>query len=149
MGRQRPTRDRRDEDDAVQLLTPLLFFHDSETATAWQEEIRLASGGVDGTVRIWDVPSRRGILTLRANPLSASLGVAFSPDGRRLASAGGDGTVQVWAPATGREVLHMRGHSGAVYYAVAFSPDGRHLASGSRDQSIKIWDATRPAEPTL
>jgi iron complex outermembrane receptor protein len=37
-------RDRRDEDDAVQLLAPLLFFHDSEAATAWQQELRLASG---------------------------------------------------------------------------------------------------------
>jgi outer membrane receptor protein involved in Fe transport len=36
-------RDRRDEDDAVQLLAPLLFFHDSEEADSWQEELRLAS----------------------------------------------------------------------------------------------------------
>jgi outer membrane receptor protein involved in Fe transport len=36
-------RDRRDEDDAVQLLAPLLFFHDSEESEAWQEELRLAS----------------------------------------------------------------------------------------------------------
>jgi len=34
---------RRDEDDAVQLLAPLLFFHDSEDAGAVQEELRLAS----------------------------------------------------------------------------------------------------------
>ncbi len=36
-------RDQRDEDDAVQFLAPILFFHDSEQATAWQEELRLAS----------------------------------------------------------------------------------------------------------
>jgi outer membrane receptor protein involved in Fe transport len=36
-------RDRRDEDDAVQLLSPLLLFHDSEEAGSWQEELRLAS----------------------------------------------------------------------------------------------------------
>ena len=36
-------RDRRDEDDAAQYLAPILFFHDSEKATALQEEIRLAS----------------------------------------------------------------------------------------------------------
>lgn len=34
---------RRDEDDAVQLLAPLLYFHDSEDASAWQEELRLSS----------------------------------------------------------------------------------------------------------
>jgi len=36
-------RDRRDEDDVVQFLAPILFFHDSEEATAWQEELRLVS----------------------------------------------------------------------------------------------------------
>jgi iron complex outermembrane receptor protein len=36
-------RDRRDEDDAAQFLAPILFFHDSEEATALQEELRLAS----------------------------------------------------------------------------------------------------------
>lgn len=34
---------RRDEDDAVQLLAPLLYFHDSEDADAVQEELRLVS----------------------------------------------------------------------------------------------------------
>ncbi len=36
-------RDRRDEDDLVQLYAPLLFFHDSETGTTVQEELRLTS----------------------------------------------------------------------------------------------------------
>lgn len=36
-------RDHRDEDDAVQLLAPLLFFHDSEHGESWQQELRLAS----------------------------------------------------------------------------------------------------------
>lgn len=35
--------DRRDEDDVVQLYTPLLFFHDSERATSVQQELRLSS----------------------------------------------------------------------------------------------------------
>ena len=37
-------KDRRDEDDAVQLFTPLLYFHDSERGTTFQEELRLVSG---------------------------------------------------------------------------------------------------------
>jgi outer membrane receptor protein involved in Fe transport len=44
-------RDRRDEDDAVQLLTPLLFFHDSERGDAWQQELRLESA--EGTRMPW------------------------------------------------------------------------------------------------
>lgn len=34
---------KRNEDDAVQLLAPLLFFHDSEHGQAWQQELRLES----------------------------------------------------------------------------------------------------------
>lgn len=34
---------RRDEDDVVQLLAPILFFHDSEAGSAWQQELRLSS----------------------------------------------------------------------------------------------------------
>ena len=44
-------RDRRDEDDAVQMRVPLLFFHDSEEGTAWQQELRLASA--DGAGIPW------------------------------------------------------------------------------------------------
>jgi iron complex outermembrane recepter protein len=36
-------RDERAEDDVVQLLSPILFFHDSEEGVSWQEELRLAS----------------------------------------------------------------------------------------------------------
>jgi outer membrane receptor protein involved in Fe transport len=43
--------DHRDEDDAMQLLTPLLFFHDSEDGKAWQQELRLASA--DGATAPW------------------------------------------------------------------------------------------------
>jgi iron complex outermembrane recepter protein len=44
-------RDRRDEDDAMQLMAPLLYFHDSEESTAWQQELRLASA--DGARSPW------------------------------------------------------------------------------------------------
>ncbi len=56
---------------------------------------RLASGGVDRTVRIWDVNSAAQILTLRGHrrPLEH---LAFSPDGATLASSSLDGTVQLW-----------------------------------------------------
>jgi iron complex outermembrane receptor protein len=36
-------RDRRNDDDTMQLSTPLLFFHDSEKGTTVQEELRLSS----------------------------------------------------------------------------------------------------------
>jgi WD40 repeat protein len=56
---------------------------------------RVASAGVDGTVRVWQAGGGADPLVLSGHT-GPVRGVAFSPDGRRVASAGSDGTVRVW-----------------------------------------------------
>jgi WD40 repeat protein len=56
-----------------------------------------ATGGEDGTARLWDVATHRQIGT----PITAADSgfvrrVAFSPDGKILAAAGDDGTARLW-----------------------------------------------------
>jgi WD40 repeat protein len=108
---------------------------------------RLATGGDDNTVKIWDVASGRELLTLRGHTAEVYT-VAFSPDGRWIASAGEDSTVKIWDARTGERVRSFRGHS-ALVASVAFSPDARQLFSGSRDHTVKGWDLTQlePAPP--
>ena len=59
----------------------------------------LASGSIDGTIRLWDVadPAHPGPL---GQPLTGSTAavdsVAFSPDGHTLASGSDDGTTRLW-----------------------------------------------------
>jgi WD40 repeat protein len=101
----------------------------------------LASGGQDGTVRLWDVATRQLRATLRGHA-GAVRGLAYSPDGQTLATAGADGTVKLWDPAGGRETVTLHGHEGAVL-AVAFSPDGKLLASGGSDGKVRLWDVAR------
>ena len=52
----------------------------------------LASGGVDDSIKLWDVATGKNTATLKGHAFS----VAFSPDGKTLASGGYDKTIKLW-----------------------------------------------------
>jgi WD40 repeat protein len=60
----------------------------------------LASGSMDGTVRLWDLLSGKelGRLGKEVDPVKGGwvLAIAFSPDGRTLVSGGLDKTAHIW-----------------------------------------------------
>jgi WD40 repeat protein/serine/threonine protein kinase len=108
----------------------------------------LASGGLDGQVRLWDLTGAqpREYASLEGHPSDVSA-LAFAPgETRLLASASGslDGTVFLWDLAAsqpqGRALL--RGHHSPVN-ALTFAPDGKTLALGCNDKSVRLWDVSR------
>jgi WD40 repeat protein len=107
---------------------------------------RIASGGDDGDVRLWNAKTREpiGVMTDDHHQVWS---VAFSPDGHHIASANNDTnegstdyTINIWdadsphTPPMGK----LTGHTGQVY-SVAF-PDIYHVVSGSYDRSVRLWD---------
>ena len=107
----------------------------------------LARGGVDGTVRVWELGGRKTkLLTGHEGPV---LALRFSGDGATLASGGADRAVRLWNVTTGKEKCVLHGHRCTVR-SVTFSSDGEYLASAGASSSgllqptqqgqVKLWD---------
>jgi WD40 repeat protein len=56
---------------------------------------RAASAGQDGTVRVWDLRTRKEIHRFSGHTGNV-LCVSFTPEGNTLLSGGDDGTVRLW-----------------------------------------------------
>jgi WD40 repeat protein/serine/threonine protein kinase len=105
----------------------------------------LATGGSDGTVRLWDVATWREVGTLGGHTDGVLL-VVFSPDGKTLASAAYyDTAIRLWDMAARRQIASLKGHTTRMS-SLSFSPDGKTLASAAHETAVRLWDVAAKKE---
>jgi WD40 repeat protein/KaiC/GvpD/RAD55 family RecA-like ATPase len=98
---------------------------------------RIATGGADGNVRLWDLRGRLVGELPRAGAEATAL--AFSPDGAWLAVGAASGAVRLWETMQRKPDVLLGNHADTVT-RLAFSPDSRRLASASEDNTVRVWD---------
>ena len=74
----------------------------------------IASGSLDGTIKLWNIHSDKCVKTLIKHRGSVE-SLSFSPDGRLLASASHDSTIKLWNVKTGMCVKTLKGMSSGYY----------------------------------
>ncbi|MDG4791847.1 AAA family ATPase [Micromonospora sp. WMMD1102] len=106
---------------------------------AWSPDgTRLAAGGKDNTIHLFDARTRAAAGTLRGHTDWVGA-LAFSPSGRYLASGSDDRVVRVWDMENPSNVIVLAGHQNYVD-GVCWAPDERSLASCSADWTTRVWD---------
>ncbi|MBW4695482.1 MAG: hypothetical protein KME27_27350 [Lyngbya sp. HA4199-MV5] len=117
----------------------------------------LASGSLDGTIRLWDRSGdeqhclyghESGVCAVAFAPRSSASGQHL------LASGSQDQTIRLWSiapetaqihdsnrprPVTAQPINTLHGHNSWIR-CIAFSPDGTLLASGGSDGIIIVWE---------
>ncbi|HEU5230645.1 MAG TPA: TIR domain-containing protein [Ktedonobacteraceae bacterium] len=115
----------------------------------------IASGGLDGTVQVWDAATGQHLRIYRGHsrkydfalPIPAVYTARWSPDSKRVASAGNSASIQVWDPTNGQKIVTYEGHSRvlpSIFHAV-WAPDGQRIASTNMSLSLledamHIWN---------
>jgi WD40 repeat protein len=105
---------------------------------------KLASGGCDRLVRVWDLPTGKLEHAIE-NHADWVLGVAFTPDGKGLATASRDKTAKVWDLAAKESLLTFPDHQEHVY-GVVITADGKTGISIGADKNVRSWQATDAAK---
>lgn len=109
------------------------------------DDKRIAVGGSDNIVRIYDVATRKEETVLKGH-IDRVRCLDFSPDGKHLVSGDEKGKIKLWDVAAAKQIGDWGGH-GRLVECIAFSSDGKTVASCGEDGAfadpgrLRLWDA--------
>ncbi len=129
-------------DDKAVMLKQLVDSDDSVLSLSLSKDgNKLAAGGCDRTIRIWDIAGGATNAKLEQtieNHADWVLGVAFTGDDKYLLSAARDKTAKVWDLKAKESVMTFPDHQNIVY-GVAASNDGNIGYSIGADRQLRSW----------
>jgi serine/threonine protein kinase len=97
----------------------------------------MVSGGLDDTVRIWNLLTGEAIYILKGHSKGVNA-IAISPNGKTVTSGSDDYTLKTWNLQNGSLMRTLTGHSRNIN-TVILSPDGQIIASGGQDRTVRLW----------
>ncbi|WP_156472091.1 hypothetical protein [Sphingorhabdus sp. M41] len=142
------------------LTNKLNYTADTQTLAMRPDSHRIATGGWDNTLSIWD---SSGQTLVHAVAISLQgrgdllLDTAFSPNGQRIVTGSrqtgntAEVTVNVWDASTGSQALILQGAPTGFCQSVAYDPQGLRIAAGCFSQTtgnamVRVWDANNGAQ---
>lgn len=99
----------------------------------------LASASSDGTIKLWEVETKKCIATLKDHTDQVH-SVVFSPNGKFIISSGNDTAINLWDVKQGQLLKTFPKRHDHWIWSVAWNPQYPLIASGSHDEILILWD---------
>ncbi|TCD69348.1 hypothetical protein EIP91_007904 [Steccherinum ochraceum] len=121
---------------------------DSVTSTAFSSDGEMiATGGMDGKVRIWRRVGSEGwktweFLTELQGP-DEVMWLRWHPKGNVLLAGSNDSMVWLWQLPSGNTMQVFAGHTGPVQCG-EFTPDGKRIITADAEGNLIFWDPRSP-----